>query len=463
MLTNYAWEPSLIDCALSIAAENHINPQNIYFGIDVWAQDRPRGFKHPRITYPEFDGGGTNTGVAVAKCKEKGVSAGIFAPGWSWEHFGSPLRHPIQRAMWEGANLPEKLECPCWGGRPGAAEAHRSHYEDAAIVKSAYEAPAGSIEFFWTDFSRAFARHDLALNNMYHGRNAHTQLGSQSVLPQIHTPGREDHDASIWLRLEDNPCRAIIGVSKRIDSPPLSEPRLDLELTLFRLNLRVPQDDQNVLILNVCHSSPPGGECHSVQISLNSACRMLCFERTLPPSSNPTKSTFLLRDYEQDILQSGRSGDLVEMRVKLFVSSGCIMNGPAEIINLHEISVFPAPPAEVPTPPCCVSNIHTEFRGTGNSKQVRVCWNFSPSIISGPQPLQSCITGPFSHFEVEIDGRITGRAYALEMILPDDFVQRWSGPDGIDVKITGVIFGGQRSESTKCSLRQEDMEWEIVD
>jgi Glycosyl hydrolase family 85 len=465
MLTNYAWEPSLIDCALSIAAQNHIDPQNIYFGIDVWAQNRPRGVKHPRITYPEFDGGGTNTGVAVAKCKEKGVSAGIFGPGWSWEHFGPPLRHPVQRAMWEGIDLPERLECPCWSGRPGAAEAHRSHYADAAIVKSAYEAPAGSSEFFWTDFSRAFTRHDSTLNDIYHGRTAHTQLGSQSVLPQIHPPAEEGDEASLWLRLEDSPCRALVGVSKFINSLPLLHPGSSLDLALFKLNLRVPREDHRALVLNVLHSSPPGGQCHHVQISLNSEGGTLCYDRTLPPSSNLTRSAFLLEDCEQNLPQSGRPAEfrLVEMRIKVFVSSGCIMDGPTEIINLHEISVFPAPSGGVPTPPYRAANIHADLRGTGDSKQVRLCWDLSHSTIGEWEPLGSPTTGPFSHFEVEIDDQIVGRAYALEMILPEHFVQRWNGPDGIEVKITGVIFGGQRSETVECGLRREDMEWEIVE
>ena len=49
-------------------------------GIDVWAQSKSSQ-THPRITYPKKGGGGTNTGLAVRKLAELGLSAGVVMDG----------------------------------------------------------------------------------------------------------------------------------------------------------------------------------------------------------------------------------------------------------------------------------------------------------------------------------------------------------------------------------------------
>ena len=58
----------------------------------------------------------------------------------------------VERVMWEGARLPEKLSCDCRNGRPH----HRSGYSDMPITKAAREFPAGSTTFLETNFQQAF-------------------------------------------------------------------------------------------------------------------------------------------------------------------------------------------------------------------------------------------------------------------------------------------------------------------
>ena len=72
--------------------------KSIYFGVDVWAQNKS-SFTHPRVTYPEYGGGGTNTGVALARLSDTGQSVGIFAPAWSFEHFPGHERD-VERTVW---------------------------------------------------------------------------------------------------------------------------------------------------------------------------------------------------------------------------------------------------------------------------------------------------------------------------------------------------------------------------
>ena len=62
LFTNYEWMPSNVFEARRIANENNIPTENIFFGIDVWAQDTHFSGP-PRVTYPPERGGGTNTGV----------------------------------------------------------------------------------------------------------------------------------------------------------------------------------------------------------------------------------------------------------------------------------------------------------------------------------------------------------------------------------------------------------------
>ena len=62
LFTNYEWMPTNVFQARQIANENNISTENIFFGIDVWAQNTHFSGP-PRVTYPPEGGGGTNTGV----------------------------------------------------------------------------------------------------------------------------------------------------------------------------------------------------------------------------------------------------------------------------------------------------------------------------------------------------------------------------------------------------------------
>lgn len=62
LFTNYEWMPTNVFEARRIANENDISTENIFFGIDVWAQNTHFSGP-PRVTYPPEGGGGTNTGV----------------------------------------------------------------------------------------------------------------------------------------------------------------------------------------------------------------------------------------------------------------------------------------------------------------------------------------------------------------------------------------------------------------
>jgi endo-beta-N-acetylglucosaminidase D len=106
ILTNYCWDESQAADSKLYAVRSGFKTEKVYFGIDVFAQGGGR------ITYPKERGGGTNTGVAVAKLADMGMSAGLFAPAWSFEHFHNHGSE-IEKVIWEGDTLPVGVICPC--------------------------------------------------------------------------------------------------------------------------------------------------------------------------------------------------------------------------------------------------------------------------------------------------------------------------------------------------------------
>lgn len=62
LFTNYRWTPKKLLDSRAVAQWHGLEASQIYFGIDVWAQNTNMPGP-PRVTYPEKGGGGTNTGL----------------------------------------------------------------------------------------------------------------------------------------------------------------------------------------------------------------------------------------------------------------------------------------------------------------------------------------------------------------------------------------------------------------
>ena len=137
LFTNYKWTPQTLQSSLTTAQAHNIPLPSLYFGIDMWAQNQPPS-NPPRITFPRDGGGGTLTGLAIGALAAQGVSAAVFAPAWTYEHFppsatsGESVAAAVDKAVWEGGPLPAKLGCGCVG------EPHRrAGYETHPITKFA--------------------------------------------------------------------------------------------------------------------------------------------------------------------------------------------------------------------------------------------------------------------------------------------------------------------------------------
>lgn len=62
VFTNYKWTTAKLEEAQITAEKYNIKSVDVFFGVDVWAQNTNMPGP-PRITYPSKGGGGTNTGV----------------------------------------------------------------------------------------------------------------------------------------------------------------------------------------------------------------------------------------------------------------------------------------------------------------------------------------------------------------------------------------------------------------
>lgn len=62
LFTNYKWTERKLHETKAVAEQHGIKPAEVYFGIDVWAQNTNMPGP-PRVTYPPNGGGGTLTGL----------------------------------------------------------------------------------------------------------------------------------------------------------------------------------------------------------------------------------------------------------------------------------------------------------------------------------------------------------------------------------------------------------------
>lgn len=105
-----------------------------------------------------------NPSQAINALANLNFSTAIFAPGWTFEHFrgGTDRSDHVgeapqagrlaEQTMWEGAKLPENLQCDCTKG----IQQHKLDFQNHPIVRHAREYPAGSATYLETDFNRAF-------------------------------------------------------------------------------------------------------------------------------------------------------------------------------------------------------------------------------------------------------------------------------------------------------------------
>lgn len=442
VLTNYCWKESDAWTSKQTALEHGLSPDRTFFGVDVWAQNKTT-LRHPRVTYPEKGGGGTNTGVAVSKLAEVGLSVGIFAPAWSLEHFPGCGR-AVERAMWEGRTLLEDVSCSC--GNAGVRHPPNRAYP---ILQFARQFLAGSGSFFYTDFSRGFGSHgEQEAYRIYNGQPMHSQLASQSVLPTMPRSSVPDDLVEgrvnvVSHRLNDLEGRTHLLIEAQGVKRPKGDTGETCESWLPLFELDMPADGSLRLSISSRHLLQLPDAAASFYLKFSSGTKLLKLEE----KDNLQSTEAILH------LGSGREalGRLCEIGVHL--QAPPLRPHPVQILEVQEIRIVPrSAPSQIN---CGIHNVRVETRRQWKSEHRRLCWMYQaadPSRLMLLDMPYSDITGPFSHFLVRIDGLHVGRAYALEYVVPQSLGDELAGRE-VEVEVTGIGFDGRTLAHKHARLR----------
>jgi hypothetical protein len=432
ILTNYCWSETQARSSRSLA-ESRLDPRNVFFGVDVWAQNNT-GITHPRTTFPKKGGGGTNTGVAVSKLAETGLSAGIFAPAWSFEHFPGRGRS-VERTVWDGEALPSDIECSC--GNAGS----RHQPTGSPIVQHARLNPAGSEAFFYTDFTRAFSSHtDVGWGEVSESHVRYTQLGAQSLLPLLTQAEDQRNFPRITYRWEEYFDQGKLVIEPRDCSTAGTSNNQDLDLWTPLYKVNMPADGSlhlkmvfrrsfafGSLIPSMYLKVTDGGD-HSTQLLPVVASDDVC---TIDTIIGPLHADRDMRLEEFGLHFSGFCGQRT-----------------APILEIYSISIVPIGHHPDPYPYSrAINNIRVENRGDGENTHKMLFWDYSdPKARTAGMPYSE-LTGPFSCFTIRLDGLrgVCGprapRAYALEHIVANHVLEALVDKE-VEVEIIGLGFDG---------------------
>ena len=409
--------------------------KKIYFGVDVWAQNKA-SFTHPRVTYPEYGGGGTNTGVALAKTAEFGLSVGIFAPAWSFEHFPGHERD-VERTFWEGTPLPGDIECTC-----GDCASRHPPNSELPILHTARERVAGSEHFIYTNFTRAFSPHDDDTKHLFNNNDMHSQLGSQSILPRPASLFPEGEHVTLSHHIEHSHNQTLLAIDF-IQKQPTDDWGVQAWLPLYPRDMPADGSLQLSMVLDSDEDPrPPEMESMMVFVYFKTD-KSIQYRSCMPMSRDPI---VLLDDMPGARIQ--------EVGVWIKGPLRGTVRGPVRLMGIKEICISPI--SDLPKGSSLgITNVRLEKRGEGGGKHVRLCWEYEDAENGKSRIMDmpwSNITGPFSHFTIRSSGPLFARAYALEHVMNEKFVGRYVGQE-VEIEVAGIGFDGRTLAETKVELQ----------
>jgi hypothetical protein len=134
--------------------------------------------------------------------------------------------------------------------------------------------------------------------------------------------------------------------------------------------------------------------------------------------------------------------------------SGASGAGIVDILEIYSISIMSSAHRGAKAK-YSIHDVHFEHRGDGENRYVRLCWEYNGRAderVSGVPFSER--TGPFSHFLVSVDGKLTGRAYALECIVSKEITNESAGEELV-VEVIGVGFDGRDLARETSTLRMD--------
>lgn len=373
----------------------------------------------------------------MAKLAESGLSVGIFAPAWSFEHFPGHERD-FERTVWEGTLLPEKVDCSC-----GDCASRHPANKELAVLRTAKERVAGSEHLFYTDFSRAFGTHGGDAKYLFDGYDVHAQLGQQSILPRPAILGIREGPVTLshHIETESNGHVLVIDVTQNrlTDAESIEE-----WLPLYKLDMPADGSLHLSTVLSTTITPYTSPQTKDVLFSIYFKTTSAIHYIPLPLSRDPKK---LVDQIAQSRIQ--------ELGIHIKGAWSSPLGESIRLMGIVEICITPRFSLQA-RHVFEITHVRLEKRGEGERRQTRLCWTYGGSTGSGWEDAGmpwSDVTGPFAHFEICSSGRLLfGRAYALEYILNDKFLDRWAG-EKIEIEVVGIGFDGWELAKKKVELQ----------
>ena len=384
---------------------------------------------------------------------DAGVSTAIFAPAWTHEHFSAELNglesisDKVNQSMWEGCTLPEQLLCDC-KGRPH----HTPSYQLHPILNSSIHYPAGSADFFYTDFSPAF---QILSGGPITRSEVLPQLGLQSIYPSMSHPLPLDQHAQRKAPLSADAIHTLVpgneenkGTSLSIELKYLIQDssqqtrRFQEDHRLCLYNLAIECKDQ--LCLQMVHTLREFPDTERSIVAFGLYLSILAKNGSTHYEYLPLESKPCIRStLDYTIQNSSTKSRLIEIGVYCRCRP---VSEPIELFQCHSLSVIPTSAlASVPKLQFSITKVRISRIRVSDKEEGRLEWNWIGNQDAWPTCLPlSEITGPFSHFVVLKDGKKLGVSQSLAFPLDVEELEPTSSEnrEATTFIVEGFCFAG---------------------
>lgn len=324
--------------------------------------------------------------------------------------------------MWEGIDLLDGTTCDC-----GDCLVRHRPNKELPIVKYAKLFSAGSDSFFYTDFSRAFAKHDPEHPGLFINGQIYAQLGAQSVLPLPCFQQDNNQKLTLVSRLEtfEKHTRLVIEARRRDSDEDIEDTYL---LPLYKLNMPANGSLQLTSSLRIIANIGKNAEiCLYARTDTGKQIWSL-------QTDKPVQSL-------QATIGTTTSNDRIRELGVLLRGSPCLQLLQMPLLEVRQIRIAQQLASQARNS-WIINNLYMERRHQRNLVLGWTCKNGSSSTSMGETGLPySDTTGPFAYFSVRVDGLDLGRAYALEIVMPIAISEQ-EPVEGYDIEIEGFGFDG---------------------
>ena len=386
------------------------------------------------------------------KLADRGFSAAVFAPAWTYEHFPHNAASHVDQALWEGSTLPEALDCDCREGRPH----HQQGYQEYPIIRASRESAAGTDCFFESDFRCSFE----VLNS---DPTLCSRLGEMQPQPRV-----ECSSTGSWTDLANMVAPKLSGrfvvdrcssnfdllgqrhshyqVALECECQHTGSEYLllrdTLRFQLFTLDMPV---DAAVSAKFTCGRTTrsatemgcflayrlPGGEVRYQDAAISFG--MLAETITIPVGVMPWEAVM------------SEQTKLIGAGVYCAPLSKDEQPSTRPVLDLYHLSIaYEYQVDRIGS----IHDIRLICRSSGNHSQNRIAWEWSfPQAQWARGRPWSQLTGPYEKFEVSFDGQKLGTSSSTEFPIQDTDLDQQDAAKDVQVTVRGKVFGELQAQT----------------